>query len=104
MSLSGMPIQENYPLITELGLKQCITDSSYMRLIETKGSEVLAHNPECRDCEHARYCLDGCRASALETTPDDIMGRDMAACAILKGGWADRIGKLMETIQLPEKQ
>ena len=104
MSLSGMPIQENYPLITELGLKQCITDSSYMRLIETKGSEVLAHNPECCGCEHAGYCLGGCRASALETTPEDIMGRDMAACALFKGGWADRISQVMETIQLPEKQ
>ena len=104
MSLSGMPIQENYPLITELGLKQCITDSSYMRLIETRGSEVLAHNPECRGCEHAGYCLGGCRASALETTPEDIMGRDMAACALFKGGWTDRISQVMETIQLSEKQ
>ncbi len=104
MSLSGMSIQENYPLITELGLKQCITDSSYMRLIETKASEVLAHNPECRDCEHAGYCLGGCRASALDTTPEDIMGRDMAACVLFKGGWIDKIDRVMEKIKLPEKQ
>ena len=57
-----------------------------MRLIETRGSEVLAYNPECRGCEHAGYCLGRCRADALETSPDDMMGRDMAACTFLKGG------------------
>ncbi len=48
--------------------------------------------------------LGGCRAGALETSPDDIMGRDMAACTLLKGGWADWISQVMETITLPERQ
>ena len=98
MALSGMPIQESFPLIPELGLRSCITDSSYMRLIETRASEVLAHDPECRTCPHAGRCLGGCRASALETTPDDIMGRDMCACAIFRDGWDEKIRAVMETV------
>ena len=99
MALSGMPIQENYPLIPELGLRACITDSSYMRLIETRASEVLAHDPECRTCPHAARCLGGCRASALETAPDDIMGRDMCACAIFRDGWDEKIRAVMEEVK-----
>ena len=99
MALSGMPIQENYPLIPELGLRACITDSSYMRLIETRASEVLAHDPECRACPHAARCLGGCRASALETAPDDIMGRDMCACAIFRDGWDEKIRAVMEEVK-----
>ncbi len=99
MALSGMPIQENYPLIPELGLRACITDSSYMRLIETRALEVLAHDSECRVCPHAARCLGGCRASALETAPEDILGRDMYACAIFRDGWDEKIRAVMEEVK-----
>ncbi len=99
MSLTGMPIQENYPLIPELGLRACITDSSYMRLIETRASEVLAHNPECQSCPHANRCLGGCRAAALETAPDDILSRDMCTCAIFRDGWDEKIRAVMEELK-----
>lgn len=46
MALSGMDIQAEFPLIPELGLARCITDCRYMRLIDTRATEVLNHNPE----------------------------------------------------------
>ena len=91
MALSGMDIQQEFPLIPEIGLAQCITDSRYMRLLDTRADAVLAHNPECRHCEYALQCLGGCRAAALEFDPTDILAPDRAACAIFKGGWADKI-------------
>ena len=99
MSLSGMEIQKNYPLVTELGVSKCITESSYMDLINTRASTVLEHNPECKDCEYALQCLGGCRASALETTPADILGRDMACCIIFKDGWISKIDSVMKKIK-----
>ncbi len=96
MALSGMDIQEGYPLIPELGLAKCITDSSYMSLIDTRAAEILAHNPDCGTCEYALQCLGGCRASALETTPNDILGRDMACCAIFRGGWIPKIDEAVK--------
>lgn len=99
MALSGMDIQEEFPLITEIGLSKCITDSRYMRLLDTRASEVLAHNAECRTCPHALDCLGGCRAAALEFTPGDILAPDKAACAIFKGGWVEKITALMKEIR-----
>ena len=98
MALSGMDIQKEFPLIPEIGLAQCITDSRYMSLIDTRATEVLKHNPECANCEHAMQCLAGCRASALETTPDDILGIDRAACAIFKGGWKEKIHAAVQQV------
>lgn len=91
MALSGMDIQEEFPLIGEVGLAKCLTDSRYMRLINTRASEYFQLNPECATCEYARECVGGCRAAALETTPDNIMGKDPYACALFKGGWKPKI-------------
>ena len=103
MALSGMDIQEEFPLIPELGLSQCITDSRYMRLIDTRATEVLEHNPDCKACPYALQCLGGCRASALEFTPEDILAPDLAACTIFKGGWAEKIRAVMDEIIPPKK-
>ena len=99
MALSGMDIQQQFPCLTESSLEECLSDSSYMRFIETRASEVLAHNQMCQECEHAAKCLGGCRASALETTPEDLLGRDLATCALFKDGWEQKITQLMETIR-----
>ena len=99
MALSGMDIQHEFPLITEIGLSRCITDSRYMRLLDTRASEVLAHNAECSACPHAQRCLGGCRASALETSPDDILAPDRAVCAIFRGGWVEKIAARMKEIR-----
>ncbi len=96
MALSGMDIQEEFPLIPERGLAECITDSRYMRLIDTRATEVIEHNPECRACEHALQCLGGCRAGALETSPEDIMAADQYTCKIFRQGWIPRIREAVQ--------
>lgn len=98
MSLSGQKIQEKYPLIPEAGLAKCISESAYMSLIETRASQLIAHNEACQSCPYVNRCLAGCRASALDTTPEDIMGRDMAACMLFRGGWTEKIRELMERL------
>ena len=102
MALSGMDIQQEFPLIPEIGLAKCITDSRYMELIDTRATTVLEHNPECKNCEYALQCLCGCRASALETSPKDILAPDLAICSIFKGGWREKIDALMKEILPPE--
>ena len=79
MALSGMDIQYKFPLITETELCDCLSDSFYMNFLETRASEMLEHNPACKKCEYALNCLDGCRASGLETSPDTLFAPDMAA-------------------------
>ncbi len=91
MALAGMDIQNEFPLIGELGLQKCLTDSRYLKLIDTRAREYFDHNPDCLSCEYAMECVGGCRASALEGTPDDILGPDMAACELFRGGWMPKI-------------
>ncbi len=98
MALSGSDLQNQFPLIDEIGLAECLNESKYMKLLEIRASEVIAHNPECRTCEYTGVCLGGCRAAALETTPEDLMGRDMCACVLFKNGWVEKIQNLIETI------
>ena len=100
MSLSGMEIQEQFPLIPELGLAKCITDSFYMDFINTRADKVLAHNQECAGCVYRLWCQGGCRASGLDDSGQtDLLYRDPAACALFAGGWAAKLVKLMKQIR-----
>lgn len=105
MALSGMEVQEKFPLITEAGLSRCITDSFYMNFINTRASEYMALHPDCQACRYAMYCLGGCRASALESGEDqsDLMAKDPACCDLFKKGWAVKIIRLMNEIR-PEAE
>ncbi len=96
MALSGMEIQKEFPLIREKGLAACLTDSRYMRLIDTRATEYFARNPACKTCRYALQCLGGCRASALESTPENILGPDPYACALFTGGWIDKIHRAVQ--------
>ena len=99
MSVSGMDIQQEFPLIPQVGLATCLSDSRYMRFIDTRASEYLDLHPECKACEFCGRCLGGCRASALELNGQtDLMGRDEAACKIFRGGYAARVHEIMEAI------
>jgi len=90
MSLSGLDIQKDFPLIYETGLANCLTDSVYMKLIETTVDDYIAQNPECNRCKNKYQCGAGCRASALDTG-GNIMGPDKAVCTFYKGGYIERI-------------
>jgi len=92
MSLSGLEIQNDFPLITETPLSECLTDSSYMRLIGTTVNSYIDENAECASCEHKYYCCAGCRASALNTG-SELMGPDNASCLLFKGGYIPLIIK-----------
>lgn len=91
MALSGMAIQDEFPLITEQGLQKCITDSRYMRLIDTRASEYFELHEDCRNCKYAMCCYGGCRADALATDENDIMGKSMGSCELFRGGWVEKI-------------
>lgn len=73
--------------------------SIVQRLIDTRATEVLAHHPDCRTCKHALECLAGCRASALESNPSDILSLVPAACAIFKGGWVEKIQQAVKAVR-----
>ena len=91
-SLSAFDIQNEFPLITQIGLTAGLTDSVYMRLIDTRVEEYLRLNPECDACGHKAACGGGCRAGALGARgAGGLMEPDPAACLMFKGGYPEKI-------------
>ena len=96
-ALTCMPIsnddefQADYPLIHELGLKNCLTESKYLELINTRSGTVLEHNEKCRSCEYRKLCLGGCRAAGLMCHPGDILAPDEYTCELFRNGWLQKL-------------
>ena len=90
--------QNQYPLVQEMGLRDCLVDSSYMKLIDTRVEEIIARNEKCIDCKYKSLCLGGCRASAMMFHRDDVLAVDEMTCKIYRDGWLtkiiDKISKL----------
>ena len=97
LSLSGMEIQEQFPKITEVGLKDCLTGSAFMDLVTLPLGEFLKGEPDCKECEYRYTCGGGCRAGALVST-GNIRGRDMAFCKMYKGGYIARRNEILKNI------
>lgn len=99
MALTGMDVQQQFPLVTELGLANCLNDSFFMDFVSTRASEYFRQNPGCAACEYAMECVGGCRASALDINGKGLLGSDPVTCAIFKGGWAEKLSCAMMSIR-----
>ena len=98
MALSGMDIQKEYPLITEIGLRKGMSQSKYMELIDTRVATFFEKTPECGKCEYAKVCAGGCRASGLADDPNNVFAPDRAACAIFRDGYGLRLEAVLRDI------
>ncbi len=98
MALAGMNIQEKFPLITQNSLSDCINNSFYMQIINTRASEYLALNEICNNCKYSRHCYGGCRADALEHG-NNLMGKSPGTCEIFRGGWVDKVIKAVKQVR-----
>ncbi|RPI24921.1 MAG: radical SAM protein [Acidobacteria bacterium] len=88
--LTGSSLQEEMPKITEMGLIQALSESKYLRAIDTRLNELLAHNEKCNACEYRLTCGGGCRAGALFTT-GDYLGCDEYTCYFFKNKYEEKI-------------
>ncbi|MEG2231908.1 MAG: radical SAM protein [Lachnospiraceae bacterium] len=91
LSLSATELQENYPKITEIGLQKGLSDSSYMKIIDTRLKEYWQVNLECEQCAYKEVCGGGCRASALMNDETNIMAPDRASCLFFKDGYFEKV-------------
>lgn len=88
--LTGLPIQEQMPTLTETPLVSALSDSNYLKLIDTRLGDLLKANEQCAACEHRLYCGGGCRAGALLCS-DEYLGRDDFTCHFFKNNYEERI-------------
>ncbi len=91
--LTGMPIQEEMPNIMEIGLLKALSDSTYLRRIDTRLVDLLNANEKCSACEHKLYCGGGCRAGALISC-NEYLGCDEYTCYFFKNKYEDKIKQL----------
>ncbi len=88
--LSGMPLQDEMPDITKTSLCGALSDSKYLRMIDTRLEDLLEENERCASCEHRLSCGGGCRAGAL-AAGNEYLGVDESTCAFFKNGYEERI-------------
>ncbi len=91
MPLSACAVQDDFPLIREIGLRKGLSESSYLSVIDTRVEEFFARTKKCRGCGYAKLCGGGCRACALGTDGHELMAADPSACLFFREGWGARI-------------
>lgn len=95
ISMTSCKEQEQFPKIADIGLQKGLSDSSYMKFIDSRVSDIMAVNQKCRECPYVLRCGGGCRASGLMAT-GDFMGVDEELCVMWREGYVDRIRQVAE--------
>lgn len=89
--------QEHFPGINGISLREALTDSTYISFIRTNMGQYLEHNAKCRSCEYKYRCGGGCRGRAvIENDGEDLLGIDPDTCLFFRGGYYDRVKKLIQ--------
>lgn len=96
LPMTASPEQSRFPKVQDIGLRQGLSDSLYMRFVNTKVKDLLEVNEECGTCPYRFKCGGGCRAEALRDGRNDLMGCDRIMCMYWKGGYAERIRQVAE--------
>ena len=91
--LTGLPVEENLPFVTETSVCEALSDSRYLGMIDIRLEDLLKVNKECSTCEHRLYCGGGCRAGAMLCS-GSYLGRDDWTCHFFKDGYEEKIAEL----------
>lgn len=87
--------QKLFPKIADIGLQKGLSDSFYMKIADSRVSDLMEANQKCRGCPHVLKCGGGCRANALMSS-GDLMGSDETLCMLWNEGYVDRIRQVAE--------
>ena len=98
-------LQDYFPKIESMSLREALSDSNYMSFVSTTLDEYLGHNPKCAACEYKNRCGAGCRGKAVEANKGtDLLGVDPDACLFFTGGYYDRAVALVAELQEPARK
>jgi radical SAM protein with 4Fe4S-binding SPASM domain len=99
MPMIGTPIEDQFPNMLKIPLEEILdSDSLYMTFSNYRVSDYMAHNADCRECEYREMCCGGCRAVAINTSPDDYLGKDLNTCEFFRGGWKKKVDELLKSL------
>jgi len=81
--------KDKMPDINKMSLKDALTDSPFVKIMEMTSADVKNHNSKCSSCEHFLECGGGCRLSAYKHT-GDFYGYDPQMCEFFEKGYDKR--------------
>ena len=93
MAFTSVEAQKDFPLIKDLGVKQCMSDSYYMNFVGERVKDLYSRNSECNTCEYRLKCCGGCRALAMLENNCNLYACDPDACFLFKNGYPDKFRK-----------
>ena len=98
MSMCGSKIEAQFPNLSDMKLKDILTDSNYTKLTGYSVKDVMDHNEKCADCKYRCQCCAGCRAFAVGAEGCDYLAVDPITCKILTEGWYEKLEKVREEV------
>lgn len=98
MPMTACPEQNWFPKVQEIGLREGLSGSFYMKFTDSRIKDLMKVNAECAACPYRYECGGGCRAVALMEGEHDLMGCDRSMCMLWKNGYVDRIRRTVQEI------
>ncbi len=93
MTFTSVEVQKEFPLISELGVRQCMSDSYYINFVSKRVKDLYDRNVKCNNCEYRLKCCGGCRALAMLANDGDLYASDPEACFLFENGYPDKFRK-----------
>ncbi len=93
MPITSCDEQRNFPLISEIGVRQCMSDSYYVNFVGSRVETLLKLNRKCGDCKYRYRCCGGCRAIAMLDNDGDLYASDPEACFLFENGYPEKFRK-----------
>ena len=79
MGFSDTALKDRFPSVLERPLGELTLAGYYHDVVETKISDYLAKNPDCRTCECLHACCGGCMIEGI-TDDGDFLVPDSRCC------------------------
>ena len=98
LPMTACPEQNWFPKVQEIGLREGLSGSFYMKFTDSRIKDLMKVNAECAACSYRYECGGGCRAVALMEGEHDLMGCDRSMCMLWKNGYVDRIRRTVQEI------
>ena len=92
MGFSDTALKDRFPSVLEKPLGELTLSSYYQDVVETRVSELLDKNPECRSCPHLPSCCGGCMLDGI-TEEGDYLVPDGRCCYFHKHIGGDAVRK-----------
>ena len=95
MGFSDTILGDRFPSVLEEELADILLESYYQDVVNTKLSDLLEANPECKECEHFGKCTGGCMVSDI-TDDGNYLIPDQRNCYIHKHIGVENVKKAID--------